>query len=107
MPPKKHTMSSKVKQEWRSYKPYGEPISINEEGFKSRFIAFKVPMEPSWTLRKMVKDFPDLSLLIDLCATDKYYRLEDLENLKADAQFKKIRGIGNPQSIPDDATVNE
>ena len=97
----------KVKQEWRSYRPYGEPISINEEDLNFRFIAFKVPMESPWTLRKMVKDFPDLSLLIDLCATDKYYRLEDLENLKPDAHFKKIRGIGNPQSIPEDATVNE
>ena len=98
---------SKVKQEWRSYEPYGEPISINEEGFRFRFIAFKVPMELSWNLRRMVQDFPDLSLLIDLCATDKYYRLEDLENLQPDAQFRKIRGIGNPQAIPEDATINQ
>ena len=98
---------SKVKQEWRSYEPYGEPIAIDEEGFRFRFIAFKVPMELSWTLRKMVQDFPDLSLLIDLCATDKYYRLEDLENLQPDAQFRKIRGIGNPQTIPEDATINQ
>ena len=98
---------SKVKQEWRSYRPYGEPISINEEGFRFRFIAFKVPMEFPWHLRRMVKDFPDLNLLIDLCATDKYYRLEDLETLKPDAQFRKIRGIGNPQATPDDATVNQ
>ena len=93
MPSKKHTMSSKVKQEWREYKPYGEPISINEKGFKFKFIAFKVPFsrESGWSLEKMVEDFPDLSLLIDLCATDKYYKLEDLETLKPDAQFKKIK----------------
>ena len=106
MPPKKHTMSSKVKQEWRECTPYGEPISINEKGFKFKFIAFKVPFsrESGWSLEKMVEDFPDLSLLIDLCATDKYYRLEDLETLKPDAQFKKIKVT---TAVPEDATVNE
>ena len=104
--PKKHTMSSKVKQEWRQYTPYGESISINEKGFKFKFIAFKVPFstQSGWSLEKMVEDFSDLSLVIDLCATEKYYRLEDLETLKPDAQFKKIKVT---TAVVADATVNE
>ena len=100
-------MTSKVKQKWSQHKPFGKEMAIDEEGFKFRFIAFKVPMEFPWNLRKMVEKFPDLNLVIDLCATDKYYRLENLKTLKPTAKFKKIRGIGNPQSIPADATIQE
>merc|ERR1712008_362417 len=35
------------------------------------------------------------------------YRLENLKTLKPTAKFKKIRGIGNPQLIPADATIQE
>ena len=108
MPPKKHTMSSKVKQEWREFTPYGKPISINEKGLKFRFIAFKVPFttQSGWSLEKMVEDKSHLSLVIDLCATENFYRLEDLETLKPDAQFKKIKLTTWP-SIPADAKVKE
>ena len=103
-------MKREVKQKWSQHEPYGDPIAIDEEGFKFRFIAFKVPLstETSWNLRKMVEDFPDLSLVIDLCGTNEYYRLENLETLQPDTQFKKIgRNDGKPQSIPADATVQE
>ena len=98
-------MKREVKQKWSQHEPYGVPIVIDEQGFRFRFIAFKVPLsnESDWNLRKMVEDFPDLSLVIDLCGTDKYYTLENL-----DAQFKKIgENDGKPQSIPADAIVQE
>ena len=106
-------MKREVKQKWSQHEPYGVPIVIDEQGFRFRFIAFKVPLstESDWNLRKMVEDFPDLSLVIDLCGTkdpNKYYTLENLETLMPHAQFKKIgENDGKPQSIPADATVQE
>ena len=52
--------------------------------------------------------FPDLNLVIDLCATDDYYRLENLRDTNPEVNFLKIRRKdGKATAKPNVEMINE
>ena len=94
---------------WKIYSPFGKPFPMDDDS-RGRFVAFKVPSSthPSWTLYEMMNKFPELNLVIDLCATDKYYKLENLRFTNPEVDFLKIRGPNQqPTAKPNNEMINK
>ena len=69
--------STKVPDGWDNYSNIGKRIP------DTPFISFKVPLHPgfgrAWGIPQLVEQCPDLRTVIDLTATDRYYRQAELE----------------------------
>ncbi|XP_072932601.1 RNA/RNP complex-1-interacting phosphatase [Epargyreus clarus] len=98
-------MANKIPDRWLEYKPCGRVI----EG--TRIVCFKVPLKPTiyvppssrWTVESLLEKVPNLSAVIDLTNTNRYYNPQDL--LSAGVKYKKIYMPG--RTVPSEAVVNE
>ena len=89
-----------VPKGWNKYSNVGDVIS------GTRFIAFKVPLsqDPTWNLATLKRNVPDLTDIIDLTDTEKYYRSADC--LAEDWTHTKIRASGGGQ-VPSQSVVEK
>ena len=92
------TLNMGVPKGWNNFSKVGEVI----EGTK--FIAFKVPLSgnATWNLSTLKRNVPDLTDIIDLTDTEKYYRAADCEALGW--THTKIRATGGGQ-VPSQTVV--
>ena len=89
----------KLPDRWEDYSNVGSVI----EGTK--FVAFKVPLSyhTEWNLTELKKSVPELSGIIDLTNTKKYYKAKSCEDLGI--KYKKIFVPGHV--VPTKSIVRE
>ena len=66
-------LGGKVPKGWDRCPNIGEKIA------GTPFISFKAPIGPGWFVADLVRNCPDLKMVIDLTNTDKYYKPSSLQ----------------------------
>ena len=63
------------------------------------------PSDNEWSVSALMERLPDLSVVVDLTNTNKYYHRKALTKLKADIQYNKIYTEGHV--VPNRKVVKE
>ena len=63
------------------------------------------PADNEWSVAALMERVPDLSVVVDLTNTNKYYHRKALTKLKADIQYNKIYTEGHV--VPNRKVVKE
>ena len=70
---------SKVPKKWMSFPNIGSPIVVSNVDPPFSFISFKTPITGEvWGVGSLLRACPDLAMVVDLTATDRYYSTESL-----------------------------